>query len=73
MSNFKNTCDYGHDTNGQVRVLPLTLGENHSNLIVCKTHYWEEIKNRIETNKTLSESAKFKLPEWFSLKVYDWE
>ena len=66
-------CDYGHDIFGQVRVLPLSSDKMGGNVIVCYSHYMNEIKFRIERNKELSESAKFDLPAWESLKVYEVE
>lgn len=70
MCNILNTCDHGHETHGEVRVLPLGSTEYSSNLIVCRHHYGVEMAWRRERNKTLGESAKFELPKWADLKIY---
>lgn len=50
-----NSCDYGHQTPEQVRVLPMGAG---GNLIVCRGHYAVEAKGREDC------------PRWEELKVY---
>jgi hypothetical protein len=48
-------CDYGHDTENQVRVLPV----NGGNMLICHEHYLEEIASRPG------------LLDWEDLEVYE--
>ena len=69
---FNNSCDGGHLTNMEVRLLPLNKDQG-SNLIVCFNHYLEEIKWRKMRNIALGDFAKFDLPTWESLEIYTGE
>lgn len=65
-------CDgqgFGNCTgeHSQVRSLPLGGG---ANVIVCHSHYNNEINFRKIRNNYLDNSAKFDLPSWESLEVY---
>jgi hypothetical protein len=73
MSNQQtlNTCDHGHDTTEEVRVLPIS--ENGGNAIICRAHYHEEMRFRLYRNRELEDFAKFDLPRWEDLKVYNSE
>lgn len=62
-----NTCDHGHDTTHEVRLLPYGGG---GNIIVCLTHYNVEMKYRRERNRELGDANQFDLPTWHALKVY---
>jgi hypothetical protein len=69
-----NACDHGHETTGEVRVLPINPDNPMgSNIILCYAHYRHEIEWRKERNLDLEDSAKFDLPKWESLKVYNIE
>jgi len=75
-----NTCDHGHQTTKQTRVIPFCNG----NLILCQTHFWQEIAWRQDQNKfAMSEHFKkfgtyqnfdksilYDIPKWNDLKVY---
>lgn len=76
MSSNCNCNGSGPHSGEEVRVLP-TGGD--SNAILCFSCYRREMNFRQERNSeqagrfgwpVLSESAKFKLPAWESLKVY---
>ncbi len=61
-------CDGSGPCNmGEVRVLP---SGGDSNLILCRTCFYREIVFREGRNRELAEFARFKLPEWETLKVY---
>jgi len=78
-----NTCDHGHDTSEEVRLLPFGNG----NLILCRKHYNDEMKFRREENQEKFPSRIFwendttlrniphvnayETPSWYNLKVYD--
>ncbi len=64
---MKNTCDAGHTTQHQVKVLPVVNG----NSILCHFHFDKEIKYRAVRNQELDESSKFDIPKWTDLKVYN--
>jgi hypothetical protein len=53
---------------GEIRVLP---SGRDSNLLLCKSCYYHEIKWRKQRNEELGDSCKFKLPTWEELKIYD--
>lgn len=59
-----NSCDHGHQTAGEVRLLPIGGG---GNVIVCRSHYLHEIQFRL---KRIADGVPFDLPEWESLTVY---
>ena len=48
-------CDYGHDTQNGVRILPIDGG----NVLICHEHFLKEIASRSD------------LPDWEDLKVYE--
>ena len=53
---------------GEVRVLPCGGG---ANMVLCCDCFDHEIRYRRERNRFLGDFAKFKLPSWESLEVYD--
>jgi hypothetical protein len=78
-----NSCDGGHDTNGEIRVLPFSGG----NLLLCRSCYRKELASREEWNR---QNAPYKIfwqdgetikhiknpravetPSWYDLKVYN--
>lgn len=63
-----NQCDFGHETTDEVRRLP--TGEQ-SGAIVCYPHYCGEMFWRQDRNKDLGDFAKFDLPAWESLAIYE--
>jgi hypothetical protein len=65
-----NTCDHNHQTDTEIRKLPLNE-KDHSNLLLCYRHFLGEMMFRRERNKELSDDAKFLLPRWESLDVYE--
>ena len=80
MPKFKNACDGGHETNSEIRRLPLGDDEgipenekSNSAVLVCYNHYLAEIKWRKMCNESLADSCKFDLPLWQDLKVYEVE
>lgn len=62
-----NYCDHGHETIGEVRVLP--LGGN-GNMLVCQRHYHEELQARWHSNAWDKETD---FPAWETLKIYKGE
>jgi hypothetical protein len=66
-----NTCDYDHQTDEEIRQLPISRGKGHSNVLVCHTHYLAEMKYRremVEDGWWTKDVTDF--PAWESLKVY---
>jgi len=51
-----------------VRVLPTGGG---SNLILCRACFDHEIRFRRERNRELGDFARFELPAWESLTIYN--
>jgi hypothetical protein len=66
---MKYVDDFGYETN-ELRVLPIGDGEN---ILCSKCGYEREIKWRKERNKNLEDFAKFDLPKWKDLKIYESE
>jgi len=58
---MKNSCDYHHEGNFIVRILP---GKNKTNIIVCYRHYL------LEKEMTYD---KINFPEWEKLTIYSTE
>jgi hypothetical protein len=67
---FNPNCDGGKcdSSVGEVRVLP-TGGDG--NAILCRSCHRHELSWRRDRNRELGDFAKFDLPTWESLKVYD--
>lgn len=67
-----NPSEWLYDDHGfpckELRVLPLN---GDSNILLGRQGYNKEISHRIYMNKSLSDSAKWKLPAWEDLKIYD--
>lgn len=79
-----NTCDHGHDTVEEVRVLPIG---GQGNLILCKKHFMAEMNFRREENrvkfppsiywenettlKNIPHPSAYPIPSWGDLKIYD--
>ena len=61
---MKNQCDHVHETNQQVRLLPIG---GQGNVIVCPRHYEAEITFRRER---IAVGVLFDLPKWTDLKPY---
>lgn len=59
-----NHCDYGHETEGEVRLLPHGTGNN----IVCRHHYQHEMAVRFQN--IVQDNIAEDMPTWTSLKVY---
>ena len=59
--------DFGYETK-ELRVLPCS---SDGNILCGYRGYLEEINYRMERNKSLGESYRYKLPLWEDLKVYD--
>jgi hypothetical protein len=55
---------------GEIRTLPLGGG---ANILVCYDCYLSEIAYRRERNRTLDKSARFDLPAWGLLDIYNTE
>lgn len=70
MSELNGMCDGSHckTAAGEVRVLPLGGG---ANLILCRACHRYELEFRRERNVTLGDFAKFALPAWETLEVYE--
>ena len=67
-------CDGGHCTSkqGEVRVLPLSRQLSVSgNLILCRACFNNEIEWRKGRNRELGKFARFDLPAWEELEVYE--
>ncbi len=64
-----NTCDHGHQTTEEVRVLPLGRSPHHGNLILCRRHYQREMTYRRERARETG-ADKWEFPEWDTLDVY---
>lgn len=64
-------CDHGHEAE-EVRVLPLSSGEPHGNIILCQRHHNKELSFRRE-NGWESTPAFNAYPRWGSLKIYSAE
>jgi hypothetical protein len=58
-----NTCDYGHDTHEQVKLLPWSEELEHGNTMTCKLHFDQEMIERRLHNR--------KIYVWEDLKIYD--
>lgn len=65
-----NSCDYGHETCNEIRVLPLDRLENGSNILICNKHYKHEMSYRKERAKETNPD-NWDFPTWESLKVYE--
>jgi len=65
-----NSCDYGHQTPAEIRVLPVGGG---GNALLCHRHYLVEMDFRRYRNRDLDDACKFDLPAWEDLEVYEWE
>lgn len=63
-----NSCDHGHQTSQEVRLLPLGAG---GNVIICLDHFCDEITFRRERNRNLDKECQFDLPAWEDLVIYD--
>jgi len=61
-----HSCDQGHLTIEEVRVLPIS---KHSNLIICNKHFEREMRYRKEQAKTYGKE-NFEFPKWEDLKIY---
>jgi hypothetical protein len=66
-------CDGGRcrSSTGEVRVLPFGKTPEHGNGILCRACFDHEIRFRRERNLELGDFAKFDLPTWESLKIYE--
>ena len=58
-----NTCDHGHETPGEVRVLPLSREPHHGNVIVCREHHAAELRYR-EDRANETGRDKWDFPAW---------
>lgn len=58
-----NSCDGGHETTDEVRVLPIS--KNGGNVIVCRKCFFKEIDERIKRH---GEDAT--APKWRDLTIY---
>lgn len=65
-------CDGSHCQyeKGEVRKLPLNKTHS-SNLILCNSCTGFELAFRFKENKRLADYAKFDLPSWEELEVYE--
>lgn len=69
-----NTCDYGHQTTEEIRILPLSRVPHGGNVLVCKHHYHQEMNYRVAMIKSGTWTAEnVALPEWESLEIYEKE
>lgn len=71
MTNPTNpNCDGGRcvRSDGEVRVLPLG---GDSNVILCDMCFHREIRFRAERNRKVGKAARFSLPDWQDLEIYD--
>lgn len=69
MSYVNANCDGEHCRyQGEVRLLPMG---SDGNLILCAACHAHEIAWRRERNRELSPDARYDLPKWASLEVYD--
>lgn len=65
-------CDgNGPHAGGGVRLLSLGANPYHGGLILCRSCHRSELRWRRLRNRELAEFAKFTLPEWDSLQVYE--
>lgn len=69
MSQNLNSCDGGHLTINEVRVLPISKG---SNLIVCNRCFLIEMKAR-QVGSKVNGKDKYDFPKWDELKKYEAE
>jgi len=63
-----NLCDFNHETDEEVRLLPYS---SDGNMIVCHGHYLHEMKYRLLRNENREIAYTLPLPKWEILKVYD--
>jgi len=63
MSRATNYCDHGHETQEEVRYLPLGGG---ARIITCRRHWESELRFRKETGKARGSED---LPSWGSLEI----
>lgn len=63
---MKNSCDYAHMTNCEVRLLPTG---SDGNMIICENHYRKELRYRLD--RTFNDGTSWKFPAWHTLKIYD--
>lgn len=69
MGSPVNHCDHGHETRGEIRRLPISgRGMNQSAVLVCYTHFREEIAYRNERARQTGRD-KWEFPEWTDLEV----
>lgn len=61
------TCDYGHQSDTPVRVLPLGA---HGNIILCVKHFYIEMRFRLLANETLIIDCHWIIPRWEDLEIY---
>lgn len=59
-----NTCDHGHETSGETRLLPYGGG---GNIITCYQHYLTELAWRKER---IADGVPYDLPAWDELRRY---
>ncbi len=70
MNTYNPNCDGSvcKSSSGEVRVLPTGGG---GNLILCRACYGHEMAYRRERNRRLAGDARFDIPAWESLAVYE--
>lgn len=61
-----NQCDHGHETRGEIRILPTGGG---GNMHVCRAHFDHEIAYRQRRKRELRGGDEWWLPSWESLQV----
>ena len=67
-----NTCDYGHQTTGEIRRLPLSRNAHHGNVLICRNHFELEMEWREDRARSTGRD-KWEFPTWERLGVVEVE
>ena len=63
---MKNTCDFGHDTKGVVKLLP--YNKNGGNVITCLRCFLKEMLTRKKL-AVIYGKENYEFPKWSELKL----